>query len=487
MKTHRSFLLPSLSITVFSLLVILLPPLAGPRLLGDGDTGYHIRAGEIMLEQGKIIHEDPFSYTRGGQPWTTHEWLSEILMAFLHRAGGLTGVVFFFALLLAIFQALIFRKIYASSNVLATILVFGLAFPCSMVHWLARPHVFSLLFILLSINVLDAFQAGRRKLLFLLVPLMVLWVNLHGGFIFGLVLIGIYLVGNMIDLQWDKVRTLALLFGLCLAASLLNPHGYSILFFPFRFIGDPFLMNTIQEFMSPDFHKWPFFAYFLLLSIAVFTLARPSLTTIELLLVLFAFKAGLSSVRNMPLCAALVAPILARQLTQLLKGWGQGFSERIREQDRNAKGSFWAVIAIAGMVTMIATGKFSVTPKGAPLAALEFLSQEKILGRMFNHDEFGDYLIYKLWPQYQVFIDGRSDMYGKEMLKDYLAVVKLKPNWRDVFDKYQVDWVFFSTGSPISVMLRSQPDWARIYQDKTAEIFVKRNATYQALIEKYEI
>jgi hypothetical protein len=137
------------------------------------------------------------------------------------------------------------------------------------------------------------------------------------------------------------------------------------------------------------------------------------------------------------------------------------------------------ILASAGFI------HFEFSRTRFPVAAVEFLKREAITGNLFNHDEFGDYMIFAAWPQYRVFIDGRSDMYGADRVTEYLAVADGGPNWESIIRKYNISVVFFAPGAPISAILRARNDWSIIYSDNVASIFVRRDFQHQPLIRRY--
>ncbi len=178
----RSLFLPTIADILFISILMYLLFIGYQGLLADGDTGYHIRAGEVIIDTLSIPRHDIFSFHTPKIPWTAHEWLSEVVMASLHRLFGLSGVLVFFAFIISFIYYLLFRIIRTyGGNILISILVLLLVMASSNIHWLARPHIFSLLCMLIWYYLLDAFQYNNRAVLFLLPPLMILWVNLHGG------------------------------------------------------------------------------------------------------------------------------------------------------------------------------------------------------------------------------------------------------------------------------------------------------------------
>ena len=169
------------------------------------------------------------------------------------------------------------------------------------------------------------------------------------------------------------------------------------------------------------------------------------------------------------------------------KGAANQFSDHIAGVDKKLKWHLWPLVVTVAVWVVVAHGKVSYAfDKGrVPAAALGFMKSEHIAGNMFNSDEFGDYMIYSLWPEYRVFIDGRNDMYGAEIVRDYRKVATLQPGWQGVFKKYNIYWVFCNANSALSLFLTVQGDWKLIYADNIANIFVKDIPSYQYLINKY--
>jgi hypothetical protein len=502
--TKPWYLLPSAAEIIFISIFLQLVFNAG-RLLSDGDTGYHLRAGEFIIQARAVPKTDIFSLWIPALRWTAHEWLSEVLMAVVHTYAGLIGIVVLFALTIATTYVILFQILRGDSqDILLSLLLTVVAAITSSIHWLARPHIFSLLLTVIWYSVLTRFQYRGKNQLFILPFLMLLWVNLHGGYIFGPILLIVYFLGNLAGLYASgrseaqeyiyKAKSVAKIFVGCLLASLCNPNGYHILIFPFALASDPFLMNNVVEFLSPNFHEPLMFKYLLLASIAVFALSRLTLDSIELGLVILTTYMALYSVRYIPLYAIITAPILLRLIQRLrhnlslaAMNWLARRSAGFGVIDRRSPGYLWLTGVILVILTLAHTSRLYIEfdDKRFPTKAVEFILAETIPGTMFNNEEFGDYIIYKAWPKYRVFFDGRSDMYGATLGGEYLKIASTLPGWQDVLQKRQVDWVFFNTGSTLSSALNTHPAWQLIYSDPIASIFVRDNPRYEHLIAKY--
>jgi hypothetical protein len=291
----------------------------------------------------------------------------------------------------------------------------------------------------------------------------------------------------------NKGKQLSLVCAVSVLAACVNPFGVHAFLFPFRLVSEPFLMDRVQEFLSPNFHGFAPYRYLLLFLIGILGLSKAELKATELMLVLFFTSMSLYSARYIPLCAIVYSPILSKygdKLIQQYKGRGSGlFRQRSRvyeEIDASAKGYVIPLVVLV-FFAALAAGKIPVhfPEKTAPKAAIDFLQANPIRGNMFNNDEIGDHVIYNLYPQYKVFVDGRLDMYGQKILKEYDQVISLQPGWRDVLEKYDINFVFFYTDSLLSRILASDEGWRRIYTDNVATIFLRNTSGNAKIIAQY--
>ncbi|ACV68466.1 hypothetical protein [Desulfohalobium retbaense] len=506
MKKNTPYILPSFADLIFVILLITLSSSLGQGLLSDGDTGFHIRAGEYILENWSIPRVDMFSFLVPAPEWTAHEWLSEVIMAFVHNAMGLTGIVIFYAFILGLTYYLFLKFLRQDhDHLLLTTAMVLLVISTSTIHFLARPHVFSLLFTVISYFIIDRYEYHNKNYLFFFPFVMLLWVNLHGGYIIGFLLLGTYLTGNIVyyflDKNADKFRTgrklktYSIVIFACLAVSLVNPFGYHILLFPFDLVGNSFLTSHVNEFRPANFQDFFVFKYFFILALAVFMTNKWRLNVIELFLVLGFTYMSLYSVRYIPLFAIIVAPILLKRLEVLAQQAKNPIihflnvkSESFAENDKTARGFLWPALILGLIILVTAFGAInhSFDPESKPVQAVEFIKNEHIPGNMFNDDEFGDYVIYSAYPEYKVFFDGRSDMYGNEHLRNYIKIIRLGKGWENVFEEYNIQWVFFNAESLLSRYLLEKKDWHLIYADEVAHIYVLNEPMYKNIINKYK-
>jgi hypothetical protein len=477
----------------------------GGQLLNDGDTGWHIAAGNDILGSLSIPRADVYSHTVQGVPWISHEWLSEAVFALMHKLMGLNGVVLLTASVISLtmfflYKFMVFRKV----NPLLAALLTILAASASSSHWLARPHVFSLALTLAFVVILELFQREDINRLFLLPLLMAPWVNLHGGYVLGLILITIYAAGNLLSLTASgdraetgrRLKALGLTLLAATLAACINPHGPAMLYYPFAQTGAAY-NERIIEWASPDFRVERPFELMLFASIALFALSRKKPDFIEGASALLLTHMSLRSVRFVPLFAIIVAPMAAVRagevLTRLAENHGTNimkipavFLERMAGRAESIEARFgsvvWVCLPVIFLFVIGLNGgtiggrrvfDYKFNDRTFPVDALEFASKDGITGNMYNSYAWGGYIIYKGYPRYKVFVDGRADMYGTEFMKQYYKVAWAEPGFESVLDKYRVDWVIDGAGSPLVRALTARGGWKAVYTDKTAEILLR--------------
>jgi hypothetical protein len=494
------FFLALLGILAFS------PMSAG--LLGDADTGWHIRSGEQILATHAIPRTDPFSYTRHGEPWYAWEWMYDVVIAAIHHVSGLNGVILFTAAVISVTFALLFRFILRrSGNLAVAAFLTLLAAAAAQVHMLARPHVLSWLLTLLWVENLCRFEDGERSALLRLPPLMLLWVNLHAGFILGLGLLGIFALGDI----WrsvaaprggdrEKIAQLFIVFSACLLTTLLTPYGYRLHIHVYQYLSNGFLMNNIDEFKSPNFHVfvYEYFELFIPLVIAGAMLGRDRLTPTRVLLLLFSLHAGLYAARNIPISAIIMSLVLGPSLTLAISPksdcssrlrWlhsvfdaGRGISDSMTRLESQLRGHVPAAVVMAASVALVLNGGrvFSrqilsahFDEKTFPVKAAQFVAQRRIRDHLFSSDTWGAYLIYRLYPGTEVYFDDRHDFYGETFVKEYGKAILGSRQWREPLDRYQVKWVLVPVDSPLSSLLRESHDWRAEYDDGLAILFTR--------------
>jgi hypothetical protein len=505
------FLMPSVADLLFAVLLFGLSAGAlGRLLLRDADTGWHIRNGQQILVTHAIPRVDSFSATMSGKPWFAWEWLYDLGVALIHQALGLNGVVFYSAATIAATFALV--MVLASgrgANLLVTLFLLVLALGASAVHFLARPHVLSWLLTVVWFEVLDSSassQTGTDRRLYWLPLIIVLWVNVHGGFLFGFALLGAYAAGFAIEYfsrPEQRARTanllkqIGIISALCLLASLFNPYGYMLHVHVSRYLTDRFLMNSISEFHSPNFHgaAQGCFALLILITVVAVASARRKPCPAQLLALLFAIYSGLFATRDLPISSLLIVLIAAPMLSEMITtaaetnvaGWVpwvcarlDGFGWRMRNLELRLNGHVWLIAAfVLGLWACAHGGRIGseqainayFDPKKFPQEAVDELSRRGITEPVYSLDSWGGYLIYRRYPAQKVFIDDRHDFYGDAFIKDYLKVTLAQHGWDQVLDDLHVNWVLLPVESSAASVIRLSPTWKLAHEDGTAILF----------------
>jgi hypothetical protein len=507
-------LLPSIADFAFLMpLIFIFAGMRGARtLLGDGDTGWHVRTGEWIMSHGRVPHTDLFSFTKTGQKWFAWEWLWDVVFAWLHQHWGMAAVVVASALAIALTSALVFRLTFRKcGNPLIAIAFTFLAVASSSIHFLARPHLFTLLFTVVFYTILERSRENRgARLLWWLPALTVLWSNLHGGWFVGIVLIGVYGVGELAGGlfaaepgAWLPAIRRMLPYGACalgcLAASLIGPYTYHVHVHIWEYLTDSFQREHIQEMMSISFQN-PAARYFEILLLvgggAGFWHLRRKRFTEVLLLALFA-HVGLIASRNIPIFGIVAAPVLALAVTEWIRmledapvsawlrrvaGGLRSTGDSIGEMEGEWRTHLVGIAAVALLTAMLyapsppANFRARFDGKEFPAKALASLAPATLAGqpgagRVFTSDQWGDYLIYKQYPARRVFIDGRSDFYGSKFVKQYLEILGVKYTWQRDLDEYGVDTVLLPTDAPLAGALKESSRWHVVYDDGDAIVF----------------
>ena len=530
------FLLPSVRDIIFIFLFWSL--LAGPlsnRPLADADIGWHIRTGEQILATRSLPHTDPFSSTMQGQPWFAWEWLYDIVLGLLHQACGLNGVVWLCSLLVAaIFTMLLSQLLRRGTGLLLAIVLMLLAETASMIHLYARPHIVSWLFSLLWFVALERWERWEgwdrregpergpapRWMRWFFPASMLLWVNLHGGWLIGIALLGIYAFAAFVE-SWRKrkndafaavraghrARAMAVALVVSALATLVNPYGWRLQAHIYRYLGDRYLMNRIDEFRSPDFHGWAerCFAIILMLVLIGFAKRRKKLRLSRLLVTLLAVYSGFYSARNIPVSSMLLVLITGPMLWEnfasladkpgawqwLRKGATRisDFSARMGAQEMQLRGHLWPVVSVALAFVICLQGGWlgsrqliqaQFDPKKVPVAAVTFLQQENVeeppvTEPVFSTDAWGGYLIYRMYPGRKVVVDDRHDLYGAGRIRRYLILTRAEPGWQSVLETWKIRTVLLPADSTLANLLREVPrDWRVAYEDKVAVVFERR-------------
>jgi hypothetical protein len=461
--------------------------LASPTaLLHDPDTYLHIAAGRWMLAHHALPAVDPWSHTMAGAPWVASEWLGELVLAMAYGAGGWGAVIVLtagsFTLAVALLGAFLLRRLPPLPAIIATLAGAMLVLP----HLLARPHVLALPALVLWCGALLAARDDERGPPWLALPVMALWANLHGSFMFGLALAGFLAAEAMLHpVGGQSRRAEAKRWGLfaaaAVAAALCNPDGVAALLQPLRLVAMPALQTGFVEWAPADLAKFPALEAWLLGGVALGFVLRVRLPWTRLALLLGLFYMALAHVRHADLLG-LVAPLtIAAALGPALAGLlqpaaGSPISRAAAALARPARLPACALVlalALAGSLPVLLHPAARTGDAVTPQAALAAAQRLGLSGPVFNSEAYGGYLIFAGVP---VFIDGRIEMYGNDFLAAYIAAEQGDAaSLATLLDRYRVAWTLLQAQSPAIAALDGMPGWRRAYADGQAVIHVRVN------------
>jgi hypothetical protein len=460
---------PGWSIGGCAALLLLALCLFDIRLLNDGDTYWHIAAGQWILRHGAVPHTDPFSFTRGGAPWIAHEWLAELAMALAFALGGWNALVSLFGLVLAgtaLQLAAYLRRCLAAPAIALTL---TLVFCCMAPNLLARPHILVLPVIAgWTIALLRAREDQRAPSPWAAL-LMLLWANLHGSFVFGLVLLGTFALEALIEAPAGRrartVRNWLVFATIAIAAAAVTPNGASGLMFPFRLTNMASLAR-IDEWRAIDLSQTGPFEISLVATIFVCLTRGVVVAPLRALLLVALLHMAFHHNRHEVIAALVAALVLAQPLAQAL-----GPATRAFQPPAAGLRLAFAAAALCLIALRAANPLVRADSADTPASALDHVPPALQRSHVFNEDDFGGYLIFR---GIKPFIDGRTDLYGDAFLTRYFALTR--PD-RAVLDRTlreaHIEWTLFSPGAPIVALLDSSPGWRRLYADRFAVVHMR--------------
>ncbi len=461
----------------------------------DPDMWWQLRCGQVQWEEHTILRSDIFSHTAAGVRWVNQSWLAQIGMWGLYNLGRYPALALTVAAIVTLTFGFVFAQSEANPYLRAFVVLLGAI--ASAKVWSPRPHLLTFLLTGVVGYLLYLYKHRSRNLLWLLPPLFVLWANVHGGYIAGFVLLGCTILGEIGNhllgvgekvLSWRRIAVLGGVTLLSLLACLLNPQGYRLVLFPLNTMSSTAQQQLISEWASPDFHEPDLlpFLFLILLTVVALGLTRQHADATDLCLCAAFIAMGLRSARFIGLPALVMTPIAMRSLSHFpIPTFRPGAAGVIGPSIPPGVARILNWILLAAI--LLACGFKLTLPLNPqviateeeqryPMKAVDYLASHDLAGPMLNDYNWGGYLIWKLWPRYPVFVDGRADPYSDELLWDYAAIVCLQSDWRERLEKYEVGFALIPSDSALAMLLATDPAWERVYTDDLAAIFVRRSA-----------
>jgi len=448
------------------------------RLLTDGDVGLHTRAGDYILDTRAVPKTDPFSFTRGGERWFAFQWLSEVAFAILNRRFGLEGILLLCAAVTALTYTVLLRDmVKRGAHGIAALLIALMIANASSIHLHARPHLFTILFFVFAHYLIARDRQQPSKQIWWLVPLTVVWANVHSGFPVLLLSLGLLAAAQLIVCDWYALRRYSILTAVCVLATLINPNGIELYRHMARFLGNTWLMQNINEYQSPVFRGEQMLYYmgFLFAALICMWPLAARRRWPECLWILALGAMSLQSARHIPLFLIVAAPAIAMVASEKLRTIKSAEDLGEKCVARLSPISVWPVVflaAVAGL-TDSSTWPTDLSAKHFPREMVHQYRDLLTSTRVFSTDQWGDYLLWANYPKQRVFIDGRSDFFQDVLSKEYVAVLNANREWRTILDKYAVKTLLIPPDAPLAEAVWKETAWRLVAKDEAAILLTR--------------
>jgi len=462
----------------FSVIVFLLIFAIATHTPADNDMWWHLRAGEEMAQQGKILLTDEFSYTQYGEAWVNAFWLSDLILYGLWRLDGFFAIAFATALMAVAVMGVVFLHMKSEEQdapILRGLLLL-LAMMGAVANWTPRPQLSSFLFLAILDFFLHRHFHIKRQPLWILPLLFAAWGNFHGGYIWGALLMIAVWVGELFNLwfnnqpslSWRELFQLGGWGALALLAVAINPNGFAMWRLPFTQVD---VSLAIQEWLSPDFHQfyahpllWLFFLWIFALGFGGKRLSFVDLFKALGFAYLFFFAQ-----RNLVALAVILPPVVARHLEPALAHLFPNAKRRPPKSFKTLNLVFTAFLATLVFTNVCYLSRVEQMTRRVPERSAAWLERSGLQGRMLNSYNWGGYIIWRL-REYPVFIDGRADLYGDALLTDWRDMTNGSPRGMELLDKYQIDLIYLEPHQPLLQKLPAA-EWRRVYADSQMSIY----------------
>lgn len=458
--------------------ILLAIPLVRPV---DPDFWWHLRTGDLVVHSG-IPRHDPFSWTRAGEPWVAHEWLSEAIIYVVQSTLGYWAnvVLFVGAATTALgIGYLLGRWGGAGTKPLALLTLVSVIVMSFYVT--VRPQALSWLLLAVFVATIHRRTESASAPVWALPPLMALWANLHLGFVYGFVPLGAWIAASIYDRLRGRradLREPILVALACGLAAMANPQGPALLAYPLRYLEDADQLRLVAEWQRPDPRApilWPMFLAMIGLGLSLLSRGKPR--PFLWLVTLAVIALGLQALRNAPYVAlllpAVAGPALARR-------WS--FASAQSDSGTTMRPPMAALPALAAFVVALSIGyRVSDTislraPSESryPEAALRYVAEHHPGERLFNDYTWGGYLIAQGYPDVPVFIDGRTDFYRGPFIDEYVHAARADSDWQDVLDRWGIEVVLIHDASKLARALRVADGWREVDIDGRGAVFVRQ-------------
>jgi len=447
---------------------------AGNRLLIDPDTMWQVTVGQWILDHRMVPETDVYSFTMRGQPWISTQWLAQVLYAKAYSLAGWSGPVVLAATAIAATFALLAKFLTRHLSESTTLVFIAAALALTVPHLLARPHVLALPLMVAWVGGMIAAADRRGAPSFWLLPVMALWANLHGGFVFGLVLIAPVALDAVLNADATSRKSLVLRWAVFALAALLmsccTPYGWNSLLASLKILRLGDAMPLIIEWRPADFGSVGAFELCLLFGIGLALLRGIKLPPLRIVLLLGLLHMALAQGRAAEILALLAPLVLAAPLSRQIGGVVSSHSSAAPMRGVLLAGM--AVLLVAGTLAFASMHRYEPHTRGSPVAAVAALKKLN-LARVLNDYDFGGYLIASgVAP----FIDGRTELYGEKFFVDHNAASGLMEpeNLFRLLEEYGIEATLMRRQSAASKLLDHMDGWQKVYTDDIATVHVRK-------------
>jgi hypothetical protein len=447
---------------------------AGNRLLIDPDTMWQVTVGQWILDHRMVPETDVYSFTMRGQPWISTQWLAQVLYAKAYSLAGWSGPVVLAATAIAATFALLAKFLTRHLSESTTLVFIAAALALTVPHLLARPHVLALPLMVAWVGGMIAAADRRGAPSFWLLPVMALWANLHGGFVFGLVLIAPVALDAVLNADATSRKSLVLRWAVFALAALLmsccTPYGWNSLLASLKILRLGDAMPLIIEWRPADFGSVGAFELCLLFGIGLALLRGIKLPPLRIVLLLGLLHMALAQGRAAEILALLAPLVLAAPLSRQIGGVVSSHSSAAPMRGVLLAGM--AVLLVAGTLAFASMHRYEPHTRGSPVAAVAALKKLN-LARVLNDYDFGGYLIASgVAP----FIDGRTELYGEKFFVDHNAASGLMEpeNLFRLLEEYGIEATLMRRQSAASKLLDHIDGWQKVYTDDIATVHVRK-------------
>ena len=488
---------------LFVTAVVILALFPVTSIIRDPDFWWHLRAGQLIIAKGALLGSDPFTYTASSHQWTMHEWLTEVLFAWMQRVGGL-GLIMLVVSVVTWLGIIFILKRAALGSPSRVALGAGLllAVIAGYPIWGPRVQMLTFCFSALTLLFIELHFARRSRLIWLLLPLFLLWSNLHSGFIIGLGFLAVVIVAEAVAARVgasdvasrSSLRTLVAVLFACTALSMINPNGPGILLYAFQTQSSAAQQALILEWHSPDFHQWVVLPFgVMLLSLVAMLVANRRVRARDAALVAVTIALALQSVRHIALFVVAATPVWIDQANILLQRRmkpARAASPAIRQPSVLFRVTVWtalsavlfgAYVAARLLPAMHTTPGSLLYAQQFPVCATRWLAAAQQPLKIFNQYGEGGFLIDQLSARGdKVFIFGDAALMGDPLLYRYGQVEAVQPQWDSIIRDAGTDVVLFDTRTPLANVMEASTRWTKVYEDPLSVAFIPTDSAHAA-------